>query len=138
VAPRRLISLLGERRLLVTGDELRLRQVVSNLVRNAIIHTPPATPVEVLLEQSDGHAVLSVVDHGRGLPKGEEGRVFEPFHRADPGRSRDRGGSGLGLSIVAAVVAAHGGTVQALGTDGGGATFRIELPLEGQPGLNRN
>jgi two-component system, OmpR family, sensor kinase len=138
VAPKRRISLLGEKRLLVTGDELRLRQVVSNLVRNAIIHTPPATPVEVRLEASDGHAVLSVVDHGPGLPKGEEGRVFEPFHRADPGRSRDRGGSGLGLSIVAAVVEAHGGTVEALTTSGGGATFRIELPLleDGDPNSN--
>ncbi|HVD01933.1 MAG TPA: ATP-binding protein [Candidatus Dormibacteraeota bacterium] len=135
VAPRRKITLQGEKKLVVTGDELRLRQVVSNLVRNAIIHTPPATPVEVRLETADGHAVLSVVDHGPGLPKGEEGRVFEAFHRADPGRSRDRGGSGLGLSIVAAVVAAHDGTVQALTTAGGGATFRIDLPL---PDANRS
>ena len=73
--------------------------------------------------------MLSVVDHGPGLPPGEEGRIFEPFHRADPGRSRDRGGSGLGLSIVAAVVAAHGGSVEVVPTEGGGATFRLELPL---------
>jgi len=71
----------------------------------------------------------SGVDHGPGLPPGEEKRVFEPFHRADPGRSRDRGGSGLGLSIVAAVVSAHGGKVEVLPTVGGGATFRLELPL---------
>jgi two-component system OmpR family sensor kinase len=133
VAPKRRIRLLGEERLLVTGDDLRLRQVVGNLVRNAIIHTPPASPVEVSLEASDGHAVLSVVDHGPGLPKGEEGRIFEPFHRADAGRSRDRGGSGLGLSIVAAVVAAHGGSVEALPTSGGGATFTIQLPLDKAP-----
>ena len=62
------------------------------------------------------------------MPAGEEKRIFEPFHRADPGRSRDRGGSGLGLSIVAAVVSAHGGTVEVVATDGGGATFRLELP----------
>ncbi len=129
VAPRREINLLGDGALTVVGDDLRLRQVVGNLVRNAIIHTPQGTPIEVELATSDGHALLSVVDHGPGLPPGEEKRVFEPFHRADPGRSRDRGGSGLGLSIVAAVVSAHGGTVEALPTEGGGATFRLELPL---------
>ena len=129
VAPRRQISLLRDGTLTVVGDDLRLRQVVGNLVRNAIIHTPPATPIEVELATADGHVLLSVVDHGPGLPPGEEKRIFEPFHRADPGRSRDRGGSGLGLSIVAAVVSAHGGTVEALPTEGGGATFRLELPL---------
>ena len=129
VAPKRDINLLGTDALTVVGDDLRLRQVVGNLVRNAIIHTPPDTPIEVELATSDGHALLSVVDHGPGLPPGEERRVFEPFHRADPGRSRDRGGSGLGLSIVAAVVSAHGGKVEALPTAGGGATFRLELPL---------
>ncbi|HKA67301.1 MAG TPA: HAMP domain-containing sensor histidine kinase [Solirubrobacterales bacterium] len=133
VAPRRAINLLGSEALAVVGDDLRLRQVVGNLVRNAIIHTPPDTPIEVQLATSDGHALLSVVDHGPGLPKGEEKRVFEPFHRADPGRSRDRGGSGLGLSIVAAVVSAHGGMVEALPTEGGGATFRLELPLVSKP-----
>jgi two-component system OmpR family sensor kinase len=129
VAPRRDINLLGNDPLTVVGDDLRLRQVVGNLVRNAIIHTPPESPIEVELATSDGHALLSVVDHGPGLPAGEERRIFEPFHRADPGRSRDRGGSGLGLSIVAAVVSAHGGTVEVVPTDGGGATFRLELPL---------
>ena len=134
VAPKRAITLQGEPRVVVLGDDLRLRQVVGNVVRNSLIHTPPSTPVEVRLESADGHAVLSVVDHGPGLPAGQEQLVFEPFHRADPGRSRDRGGSGLGLSIVAAVVAAHGGTVAALPTPGGGATFRIELPLDGRAG----
>jgi two-component system, OmpR family, sensor kinase len=129
VAPKRDISLHGTDALTVVGDDLRLRQVVGNLVRNAIIHTPPSSPIEVELAASDGHARLSVVDHGPGLPPGEENRVFEPFHRADPGRSRDRGGSGLGLSIVAAVVSAHGGKVEVLPTEGGGATFRLELPL---------
>jgi two-component system, OmpR family, sensor kinase len=133
VAPRREINVLGTSALTVVGDDLRLRQVVGNLVRNAIIHTPPDTPIEVQMTTSDGHALLSVIDHGPGLPKGEEMRVFEPFHRADPGRSRDRGGSGLGLSIVAAVVSAHGGTVEALPTEGGGATFRLELPLVPKP-----
>jgi two-component system, OmpR family, sensor kinase len=129
VAPKRSIKLLDSEPVTVIGDDLRLRQVVGNLVRNAIIHTPSSTPIEIALAGSNGHALLSVVDHGPGLPPGEEGRIFEPFHRADPGRSRDRGGSGLGLSIVAAVVAAHGGKVEVVPTEGGGATFRLELPL---------
>ena len=129
VAPKRPIKLLGLEALTVPGDDLRLRQVVANLVRNAIIHTPPGTPIEVDLATSGGHAQLSVIDHGPGLAPAEERRVFEPFHRSDPGRIRNRGGSGLGLSIVAAVVAAHGGTVEVVPTDGGGATFKLELPL---------
>ena len=129
VAPRRVIELQAPGPMTVVGDDLRLRQVVGNLVRNAIIHTPASSPVEVVVGSSDGHARVSVIDHGPGLPAGEERRVFEPFHRADPGRSRDRGGSGLGLSIVAAVIAAHGGSVEAVPTAGGGATFRFQLPI---------
>jgi two-component system OmpR family sensor kinase len=118
---------------IVTGDEPRLRQVVANLVRNALVHTPPATPIQVRAAREDGNAVIVVVDHGPGLPDGDPERLFEPFYRADPGRSRDRGGTGLGLSIAARVVAAHGGTIQVSGTPGGGATFRVELPLAGNP-----
>jgi two-component system OmpR family sensor kinase len=134
VAPRRSIRLDSPGPLTIVGDDLRLRQVVGNLVRNALIHTPAASPVEVVVAASDGHARVSVIDHGPGLPPGEERRVFEPFHRADPGRSRDRGGSGLGLSIVAAVIAAHGGSVEVIATAGGGATFQFQLPLPDKPG----
>jgi two-component system OmpR family sensor kinase len=117
----------------MTGDGMRIRQVVGNLVRNALVHTPAGTPVEISLAQQDGRAVLAIADHGPGLPTGAGARVFEPFYRADAGRSRDRGGSGLGLSIVAAVVAAHGGSVRAIATPGGGATFLVELPLQPAP-----
>ena len=72
---------------------------------------------------------MSVVDHGPGLKPDDAGRVFEPFYRADPSRSRDSGGAGLGLSIVAAVVDAHGGSVKVSDTPGGGATFEVELPI---------
>jgi two-component system OmpR family sensor kinase len=113
----------------VTGDEMRLRQVVGNLVRNALVHTPSGTPIEVDVARRNGSAVLTVADHGAGLNPDDATRIFDAFYRADPGRSRDRGGSGLGLSIVAAVVASHGGGVRAQQTDGGGATFRVELPL---------
>jgi two-component system, OmpR family, sensor kinase len=113
----------------VIGDELRLRQVLGNVVRNALVHTPPATPVEVTLGVNGASAVIEVVDHGPGIPPQNAQRIFERFQRVDPERSRDQGGSGLGLSIVAAVVAAHGGTIRVGQTAGGGATFRIELPM---------
>ncbi|MEA2646663.1 MAG: two-component system, OmpR family, sensor kinase [Chloroflexota bacterium] len=115
--------------LVTVGDEMRLRQVLSNLLRNALVHTPAGTPVEVVLAARGDSAGIDVVDHGRGIPPDDAGRIFERFHRADPEMSRDRGGSGLGLSIVAAVVEAHGGSVTVLETSGGGATFRILLPL---------
>jgi two-component system OmpR family sensor kinase len=131
--PRRTISLRVLAPLVVTGDDLRLRQALGNVLRNALVHTPPGTPVEIELRPDDGHAVLEVVDHGPGVPAGHAERIFERFHRADPGRSRDQGGSGLGLSITSAIVGAHGGTVSVHPTPGGGATFRIELPLTPDP-----
>jgi two-component system, OmpR family, sensor kinase len=112
----------------VTGDDLRLRQAVANLVRNALVHTPAGSPVEVDLHALDGHAVIDVIDHGPGVPAAQRERIFERFHRSDPLRSRDQGGSGLGLSIATAVVTAHGGRISVTDTPGGGATFRIEVP----------
>jgi two-component system OmpR family sensor kinase len=130
LAPTRSIHLDAPSKVFVTGDETRIRQVIGNLVRNALVHTPTGTAVEIDLDTRNGAAVISVVDHGPGLPPGAQDHIFEPFFRADDGRSRDKGGSGLGLSIVAAVVAAHSGTVRSESTPGGGATFVIELPIE--------
>ncbi|HEX6489092.1 MAG TPA: HAMP domain-containing sensor histidine kinase [Candidatus Dormibacteraeota bacterium] len=129
VAPSRLITLEAPPELWLRGDEARLRQATGNLVRNALVHTPPGEPIEVSVRGEDGQAILDVIDHGRGLGSDEKRRIFEPFYRGGIGRSRDQGGAGLGLSIVAAVVAAHRGTVQVLDTDGHGATFRVMLPL---------
>jgi len=129
VAPNRAITLDAPAEVVVAGDEMRLRQVVGNLMRNALVHTPSGTPIDVAVALHNGSAILTVADHGPGLKPDDATRVFDAFYRADPGRSRDRGGSGLGLSIVAAVVASHGGDVKAQETDGGGATFRVELPL---------
>jgi two-component system OmpR family sensor kinase len=117
----------------VVGDEGGLRQVVTNLVANAVRHTPAGTPVDVAVgvEATNGRpaAVLEVRDHGPGLPPEEAGKIFERFYRVDTSRRRGNGGgSGLGLSIVAAVTAAHGGRVDVRTTPGGGATFRVALP----------
>jgi two-component system OmpR family sensor kinase len=118
--------------LVVTGDEARLRQVAGNLLANARVHTPAGSPVHVRVRAYDGQAILEVADEGPGLPPGDAGRVFERFYRADAARARTggSGGTGLGLSIVAAIVAAHGGSVQA-GTppNGRGAYFMVALPV---------
>jgi two-component system OmpR family sensor kinase len=113
----------------VLGDRDRLRQLVDNLLANVRAHTPVGTPVDVRLAASGGSAVLTVADAGPGLTEDEAARAFERFYRADESRSRSSGGVGLGLSIVAAVAEAHGGTVAARATPGGGATFEITIPL---------
>jgi two-component system OmpR family sensor kinase len=129
VAPQRQIDLDAPSTVLVSGDDTRLRQVVGNLVRNALVHTPATSPVEIAVTTQNGTAQLSVTDHGPGLPAMDRERIFEPFYRSDASRSRDSGGAGLGLSIVSAVVAAHGGRIKVRETRGGGATFDVELPL---------
>ncbi|MDQ6898541.1 MAG: HAMP domain-containing histidine kinase [Candidatus Dormibacteraeota bacterium] len=129
VAPERSVSLSAPEPVQIVGDDTRLRQAVSNLLRNAISHTPAGTGIEVSLDQLDGRAILSVRDHGPGLTPDAAARAFEPFYRADPARSRDRGGAGLGLAIAAGVVNAHGGSLRHLPAEGGGATFVMELPL---------
>ena len=113
----------------VMGDEARLHQVLDNLLANARTHTPAGTPVSVELRRVDGHVALTVADHGPGLTEEQAARVFERFYRTDGSRARASGGAGLGLSIVAAVTEAHGGTAEARPTPGGGATFVITLPL---------
>jgi two-component system OmpR family sensor kinase len=133
VAPQRTITLTASGSVVVEGDDLRLRQVVGNLVRNALVHTPQQTAVEISVSTQNGTGRMSVVDHGPGLQAKEMERIFEPFYRADPSRSRDSGGAGLGLSIVSAVVSAHGGKVNVKETSGGGVTFEVDLPLASSP-----
>jgi two-component system OmpR family sensor kinase len=127
-APQRVISADAAVDVHVVGDDMRLRQVLSNLLRNALVHTPERTPVEVRLRQSAAAASIEVADHGPGIPAAQRSRIFERFHRADSEVSGDRGGSGLGLSIVAAIITAHMGSVDVTDTPGGGATFVVTLP----------
>ena len=112
----------------VVGEDGALRQVLTNLVANALAHTPAGTPVEVAVGREDDRIVVEVRDHGMGLAPDAGERVFERFYRADKSRSRESGGTGLGLAIVAAIVGRHHGTVRHVPTPGGGATFRVELP----------
>jgi two-component system OmpR family sensor kinase len=113
----------------VEGDRDRLRQVVDNLLSNVRSHTPADAPLRIDLARSDGSAVLTVADSGPGMNEEQVAHVFERFYRADPSRARSSGGAGLGLAIVAAVVEAHGGTVDAVSAPGDGTTFSVRLPL---------
>ncbi len=116
----------------VSGDVNRLMQVLRNLINNAIAHTPADAAIAVGIEADDStHLVLSVTDTGNGLTEEEVAHVFERFYRGDASRHRgEGGGSGLGLSIVAALVAAHGGTVGVDSAPGQGARFWVRLPRE--------
>jgi two-component system OmpR family sensor kinase len=119
----------------VIGDEARLRQVLTNLLANALRHTPAGTPVTVTVGTGTGTqtraaaVILTVSDEGPGLSPDAAARVFERFYRADAARNRRDGGTGLGLAIVSALVAGHGGTVDVESQPGAGASFRVELPL---------
>jgi len=113
----------------VLGDHDRLRQIVDNLLSNIRSHTPADSPVHVTVGRDNGEAVIEVTDEGPGMDGQDLERVFQRFYRADPARSRARGGAGLGLSIVAAVAEAHGGSVAVRSEPGHGSTFRIVLPL---------
>jgi two-component system OmpR family sensor kinase len=123
---------------LVLGDEPRLRQVIGNLMSNALTHTPDGSPIEVSIGSgvldpraggSSPAVTVDVTDHGPGMTAEQAQRVFERFYRADQARTRTTGGTGLGLAIVNALVAAHGGVASVRTAPGQGATFRIALPL---------
>ncbi|MDF1489201.1 sensor histidine kinase [Tessaracoccus caeni] len=134
-APQRRVAILNptdppwqDRAPTVLGDQARLQQIVTNLLSNAVQHTPEGTAVEVQVGVRDEAAVLEVIDHGPGLQTGNEERVFERFFREDPGRGRSHGGSGLGLAIAWTLTEKHGGELDYRPTPGGGSTFRLTLP----------
>ncbi len=128
-APGRRISLEGGRPVEVVGSDEQLRRVVDNLLRNAVVHTPAGTPIEVSLAEEEDEAVVRIRDHGPGIAAEDPQQVFERFWRSSSSRGREDGGAGLGLAIVAAIVHAHGGSVEAANAAGGGAIFTLRLPL---------
>lgn len=128
VDPGRPIELVAPETMTVEGDAGRLQQVLSNLIANTRVHTPPGTRVEVRIEGDDRAATVTVTDTGPGIPADSLDAVFERFYRADKSRARKSGGSGLGLAIVRAIVEAHGGWVTAGNTPEGGAQFTVTLP----------
>jgi two-component system OmpR family sensor kinase len=113
----------------VLGDPSRLRQVLDNLLANVRAHTPEGTLTTVQVEQVGDTARMVVRDNGPGMPPEDAARVFERFYRVDPARARAHGGAGLGLSIVMAIVTAHGGTVAARSEPGQGLTVTVSLPV---------
>ncbi|MEV6136094.1 HAMP domain-containing sensor histidine kinase [Nocardia sp. NPDC051990] len=131
--PRRAVELEirpGTGTLEVIGDEARLRQVLANLLNNALVHTPTDADVKVRLTPTDDEVLLEVADTGPGLPPEEAERIFERFYRTDTSRTRASGGTGLGLSIVQALVDAHNGIVSVESAEGAGTTFTVRLPRE--------
>jgi two-component system OmpR family sensor kinase len=112
----------------VLGDEPRLRQVLSNLVANAIQHTPESADIRIRVGTDGDDAVLEVADDGPGMSQEDAQRIFERFYRADSSRARASGGTGLGLSIVNSLVKAHGGSVTVTTAPGAGCCFRVTLP----------
>jgi two-component system OmpR family sensor kinase len=129
VAPGWPLRLSATQPVEVEGDPHRLRQVLDNLLANVRSHTDPGTEAQVRVDSTGDQAVIVVADQGPGLPEDQAARVFERFFRADTSRSRAHGGAGLGLSIVAAIVEAHGGSVAAESAPGRGMTITIRLPL---------
>ena len=132
VTPDRAITVEAAVPTVVLGDEGRLRQVVTNLVGNALVHAPGA-PIAVRTRAEGGSAVLEVTDEGPGMAPADAAKAFERFFRADASRQRHSGGSGLGLAIVEATVRAHGGTVEIDTELGRGTTVRVRVPLAPRP-----
>ncbi|HEX9482709.1 MAG TPA: HAMP domain-containing sensor histidine kinase [Solirubrobacteraceae bacterium] len=128
-APRREIALHTDGAATLRGDPLQLRQILTNLLGNALAHTPDGTPVEVGVTSVDGELRITVRDHGPGIPAEARAHLFERFWRREPGRERGRAGSGLGLAIVQGIVAAHHGRITVGETPGGGAEFLVVLPV---------
>jgi two-component system, OmpR family, sensor kinase len=121
------------RRAVVLAEENKIRQVITNLMANAIRFTTDGSPIEIRVSIDDAaeRAMIEVIDHGEGIAPQIREKIFQRFWRADTSRTRETGGSGLGLAIVSSIVAAHNGAVDVVETPGGGATARVSLPLAG-------
>jgi signal transduction histidine kinase len=122
----------------VEGDRFRIKQVVVNLLDNAIKYTPSRGTIDLNIHSQDGRAVIEVMDNGIGIPSSALPHIFERFFRVDKARSRDAGGAGLGLAIVKSICLAHGGQVSVESSEGQGSKFRVELPLSQIPPAKSN
>jgi two-component system OmpR family sensor kinase len=131
--PDRSIELKAPEKAYIYGDSHQLRQVLANLMRNALLHTPPGTPIELTVEEDERTVTLSVRDHGPGLPEGSQEKLFGRFWRSEAGRERGKAGAGLGLAIVNGLVEAHRGRISARNAPGGGAEFLVTLPKSPPP-----
>jgi two-component system, OmpR family, sensor kinase len=129
IQPDRPITLIAADPVIARADDGRVRQVIDNLVGNALQHTPPGSPVIVTVTGSLADAQITVADRGPGMTPEQAAHVFERFYRTDRARARSGGGAGLGLSIAAALAAAHGGRITVDTAPGQGAAFRVTLPL---------
>jgi two-component system, OmpR family, sensor kinase len=129
VEPARPITLIAEDPVIAWADGGRVRQVIDNLIGNALQHTLPGSPVIVTVTGSLTHGQITVADRGPGMTPEQAAHVFERFYRTDQARARSQGGAGLGLSIAAALAAAHGGDITVDTAPGQGAAFRVTLPL---------
>jgi len=138
VDPGRPITLAAADPVIVEADAERLRQVIDNLIGNALKHTPPGSPVTVTVSGGPGDVQLAVADQGPGMTAEQASHVFDRFYRTDSARTRARGGTGLGLAIAASLAAAHGGEITVDTAPGRGATFRLRLPQAGTHQGDRN
>jgi signal transduction histidine kinase len=125
---------------MVEGDRARVKQVVVNLLDNAIKYTPSGGNVRLTINTMDNKAVLEVEDNGIGIPPQAKAHIFERFFRVEKARSREQGGAGLGLSIAKSICTAHGGRITFQSTEGAGSCFKVELPpacvKKSKPDLN--
>jgi two-component system OmpR family sensor kinase len=126
--PDRPISVQAPGPALISGDPHQLQQVLANLTRNALVHTPAGTAIDVTVEQDGSTVIVTVRDHGPGLPDASTENLFDRFWRAEGGRERGKAGAGLGLAIVREIVEAHHGEIRAANAPEGGARFVVSLP----------
>jgi two-component system, OmpR family, sensor kinase len=127
-APQRTITLLDSEAIEVVGDEHRLRQVLANIMANALMHTPTSSNIDVVLHVGEQSVSVSIADSGPGMDAATAARAFERFFRADASRTRSTGGSGLGLSIAREIVEAHHGTIDIRSDPIHGTAVTITIP----------
>ena len=131
------VSYLENTSAIVLGDRDQLIMAIHNLIENAINYSPENTKVSISTTLEDGVINIAVTDQGIGISEAEQDRIFERFYRVDPARSRQTGGTGVGLSIVKHVASKHGGEVKIWSVENVGSTFSLRLPMYSLPMENQ-